>query len=531
MTVLSATIISGILVTYDGNAEHALPLILSVFILAGLFQILLGALKLGSYIQYIPQTVVSGFMSGIGIIILITQLLPAIGYNPVNDPEVIQENMPIAEHILLDKILSVEEKDGLLVLEDFHETVHQAGLVTPQAIQDEAKGLAGSQSKGVIGSLKFVPHAIKNIHPTEITLCLITILIIYLFPRITRLVPSALVAVIGVSAGAVMMGIEYAPITPIQAGFPSFHSEIITEFDITSVFPYVLTAFILSLLGVIDSLLTSLVADNLTKTQHDPNRELIGQGIGNTISAFFSGIPGAGATIRTVVNIQAGGRTRLSGMIAGVLLFVILIALGPMASKIPMAVLSGVLITVGFGVIDYKGLKELLGMRWSDKTVLLTVLLLTVFWQLVYAVVIGLIFAAFIFMKKIADWSADKFTLETFVDLNGHTVALNTVQGPLFFGNTQAFAKVIRTIPTDSKYIIFDLSQLFYLDHSGIYTLEESLEHLIDSHEVYIVGLSAPLQRRLEKMKIIPQVIQPDHVLENFEQLGIEQRTPISKST
>ncbi|HIG06969.1 MAG TPA: STAS domain-containing protein [Methylococcaceae bacterium] len=182
-------------------------------------------------------------------------------------------------------------------------------------------------------------------------------------------------------------------------------------------------------------------------------------------------------------------------------------------------------------MIDYKGLKELLLMRWSDKTVLLTVLLLTVFWQLVYAVVIGLIFAAFIFMKKIADWSADKFTLETFVDLNGHTVALNTVQGPLFFGNTQAFAKIIRTIPTDSKYIIFDLSQLFYLDHSGIYTLEESLEHLIDSHEVYIVGLSAPLQRRLEKMKIIPHLIQPDHVLENFEQLGIEQRTPISKST
>ena len=529
MTVLSATIIGGILVTYDGNAEHALPLILSVFILAGLFQILLGSLKLGSYIQYIPQTVVSGFMSGIGIIILITQLLPAIGYNPVNDPEVIQENLPMAEHILLDKILSVEEEKGLLVLEEFHETIQQADLVTPQAIQDEAKGLAGRQSKGVIGSLKFTPHALKNIHPTEITLCLNTILIIYLFPRITRLVPSALVAVIGVSAAAVMMDIEYTPITPIQAGFPSFHSEIITGFDIIALFPYVLTAFILSLLGVIDSLLTSLVADNLTKTQHDPNRELIGQGIGNTIAAFFSGIPGAGATIRTVVNIQAGGKTRLSGMIAGVFLFIILIALGPMASQIPMAVLSGVLITVGFGVIDYKGLRELPLMRWSDKTVLLTVLLLTVFWQLVYAVAIGLIFAAFIFMKKIADWTAEKFTMETFVDLNGHTVALNTIQGPLFFGNTQAFVKVIRTIPVDSKHIIFDLSQVYYLDHSGIYTLEETLQHLVDSHEVYIVGLNVPLQRRLEKMKIIPQLIQPEHVVESFEQLDIEQHTPLSK--
>ncbi|MDG2365233.1 MAG: sodium-independent anion transporter [Methylococcaceae bacterium] len=101
--------------------------------------------------------------------------------------------------------------------------------------------------------------------------------------------------------------------------------------------------------------------------------------------------------------------------------------------------------------------------------------------------------------------------------------------GPLFFGNTQAFVKVIRTIPVDSKHIIFDLSQVYYLDHSGIYTLEESLQHLVDSHEVYIVGLNVPLQRRLEKMKIIPQLIQPDHVVESFEQLDIEQHTPFSK--
>ena len=206
----------------------------------------------------------------------------------------------------------------------------------------------------------------------------------------------------------------------------------------------------MALLGAIDSLLTSVVADNLTRTRHNSNKELIGQGIGNTIAALFGGLPGAGATIRTVVNIQAGGRTKLSGMIAGVLLLIIILLLGPLASNIPVAVLSGILITVGIGVMDYQGLRDLLKMEYSERTVLISVLLLTVFWQLVYAVAVGLVLAAFVFLKRMSDISSSRVIIN---DLNvAHSqepiwedevliapeirekVIFKHLNGPLFFG-------------------------------------------------------------------------------------------------
>ena len=182
-----------------------------------------------------------------------------------------------------------------------------------------------------------------------------TIFIIYGFKRITTVVPSTLVALIIMSGIAIGFGLNYKPIEEIPSGLPVLQLEIFTKFKLTTITPYVFTGFTLALLGAIDSLLTSIVADNMTKTKHDPNKELIGQGIGNSIASLFGGIPGAGATIRTVVNINSGGKTKLSGMIAGIMLLFILLALGPIASKIPTAVLSGILITVGIGVMDYKG--------------------------------------------------------------------------------------------------------------------------------------------------------------------------------
>ena len=153
--------------------------------------------------------------------------------------------------------------------------------------------------------------------------------------------------------------LDYKPIEEIPSGFPIPNMEIFTSFNLASITPYIFTALTLALLGAIDSLLTSVVADNMTKTKHKPNKELIGQGIGNSIASVFGGIPGAGATIRTVVNINSGGKTKLSGMVAGLMLLVILLGLGPVASKIPAAVLAGILVTVGIGVMDYKGLKAI----------------------------------------------------------------------------------------------------------------------------------------------------------------------------
>jgi len=166
-------------------------------------------------------------------------------------------------------------------------------------------------------------------------LALLTIAIIYGFKRITTAVPSTLVALLIVSGGAFAFGVDYRPIAAIPSGLPLPQWGLFAGFGLDTLTQYIFTAMTLALLGCIDSLLTSVVADNMTKTVHEPNKELVGQGIGNSMGALFGGIPGAGATIRTVVNIKSGGKTRLSGMIAGLLLLFILLAIGPSLPKFP----------------------------------------------------------------------------------------------------------------------------------------------------------------------------------------------------
>ena len=232
-------------------------------------------------------------------------------------------------------------------------------MITPDQILKESQTIAGSEASGVLGAIKVFPRALKNINWLELILSLCTILIIFGFKRITTKIPSTLVALIVMSGIAFGFGLPYRPIEAIPSGLPMPNFGIFTDFSLSSVAPYIFTALTLALLGAIDSLLTSVVADNMTKTRHKPNKELIGQGIGNSIGAIFGGLPGAGATIRTVVNIKAGGKTRISGMIAGIMLFIITISLSDVASQIPAAVLAGILITVGINVMDYKGLKAI----------------------------------------------------------------------------------------------------------------------------------------------------------------------------
>src|SRR5690606_19532569 len=359
MTAVSMVMVASILAMDDGDIEKDLPIILGAFLLAGLMQIGMGLLGLGKYIKYIPYPVVSGFMTAIGIIILITQILPVLGYYPEEDRAYVQGFVPQAEQRLLGRIIDTQIDQDLPVVGNFGQTIEEVKNLGPEAIDKEAMTLAGSEASGVIGSIRALPRALGLIDWLEVALALSTILIIYGFKRVTTAVPSTLVALVLVSGLAFALGLEYRPIQEIPTGLPIPHLEIFSGFSLASLTPFVFTAFTLALLGSIDSLLTSVVADNLTKTKHDSKKELIGQGIGNGLAAIFGGIPGAGATIRTVVNITAGGKTRFSGMVAGLLLLVVLLGLGPVASQIPAAVLSGILVTVGIGVMDYKCLRAI----------------------------------------------------------------------------------------------------------------------------------------------------------------------------
>jgi SulP family sulfate permease len=464
MTAVSMVVIATIIGVHNGSVEKALPYILAVFLLSGIFQIGLGFLGLGKYIKYIPYPVVSGFMTAIGVIILITQILPLIGYDAKKDIELVESYKPMAEQSLLEKILTDETKDGLLVIEDFEQAIDRANKIDRSEIIEEAQNLAKNNSSGVIGTIKAIPRAIGFINWIEVVLAFATIFIIYGFKRITTAVPSTLVALIVVSGVAIGFGIDYISIQQIPNGFPKIQWTLFTDFNLLEILPYIFTALTLSLLGAIDSLLTSVVADNLTKTRHLPNKELIGQGIGNSIGAIFGGLPGAGATIRTVVNIQSGGKTRLSGMIAGIVLLLILLVLSPLASKIPAAVLAGILVTVGIGVMDYKGLNVLSKVPRTEIIIMTVVLLLSVFWNLVYAVGIGLLLACLFFMKKMGDLAKNNSKVglvsnEKEFEINiseksKENVFIKHLNGPLFFGFTSEFVSIANKIPKTASVII-----------------------------------------------------------------------------
>ena len=538
MTAVSMVVIAGIVAANDGDITKALPAILTVFILAGLFQIILGVIGLGKYIRYIPYPVVSGFMTAIGLIILLTQVLPSVGYYPKEDTVFVETFKSQAQEVILKNILTEEAGEKILVLENFEETIKRANKISAADILKESETLAAKETSGALGAIRALPRAIQNINWLELMLALGTIFIIYGFKKITNKVPSTLVALVVMSSVAVGFGLDYRTIQEIPSGIPVPKWEIFTGFSLSNITPYIFTALTLALLGAIDSLLTSVVADNMTKTKHKPNKELIGQGIGNSIAALFGGIPGAGATIRTVVNINAGGKTKLSGMIAGIMLLLVMLGLGPIASKIPAGVLAGILITVGIGVMDYKGLKAIPYLPRdvkigpfklsSEVLIMIVVLLLSTFWNLVYAVGIGLVIASLMFMKKIGDLTAERSNVKTlkeeswadeinFPENLKEKVFIKHIKGPLFFGSTSEFQALSQQIPESAKTVIMRLGRMQYMDQSGLYAMEDMLQDLKKKNiEVLFVNLLQQPRYMMERIDIIPDFIPKEHVFKGF---------------
>lgn len=289
----------------------------------------------------------------------------------------------------------------------------------------------------------------------------------------------------------------------------------------------------LAVLGSIDSLLTSVIADNMTKTKHNSNRELIGQGIGNMMAAAFGGIPGAGATKGTVVNINAGGRTRLSGIIHGLFLLAVLLGLGKLAAHIPLCVLAGLLIPIGFKIVDFKGLKHLAKIPRSDVVVLVLVLLITTFGSLINAVGIGIALACLLFMKNIGDISEKGLEVGKIADLDDSKpwqdeevfyekykdkVIIKHLYGPLFFGFTSYFKDQSKALPSDIEAVIFRMDRVPYIDQSGLYTLEDIIFDLhANNTKVILVGLKEQPRDMLKAIDIIPDLVPEEEVFDKIE--------------
>ena len=453
-----------------------LPVVVEIVILAGLLQIALGLFRVGTYVRYVPYPVISGFMSGIGVIIILQQLFPMLGAEPPSS-----EPLSILNHLHL---------------------------------------LRG------------------NVQWSAVTLSASTIATVFIIPRITKAVPASLVALVALTALAVVLALEVAVIGEIPSGLPSL---VMPSLDFQRLPLLMAAAIQLAFLGAIDSLLTSLVADNRTRTQHDSNRELVGQGLGNIAAGLIGGLPGAGATMRTVVNVEAGGRSRLSGVIHGVFLAAVLLGLSGLVQHVPRAVLAGLLVTVGIGIIDYRGISHLLKVPRSDAFLMLFVLVLTVFTNLIVAVTAGLIVASFVFMKKISDITERQTTLTpvadepwadelTIPDTIRDKLFIKHVDGPLFFGFATQFLEIARQVAARSRLLVLRMDRISYMDQTGVYALKDALTRLNAAGvRVLVVGVSVAHLDLLEKLQVIPAVVPESDVFSDFDALkkaladGIEE--------
>ena len=467
MTVVTAATVAGF-VAITGDEGISLASLIVAFVLAGVFQILMGVLKIGSLIKYIPYPVISGFMSGIGVIIILVQLFPAIG------------------------------------------------LPSPGSTLEVVKTIGGAISDTNYWALMYTA---------------ITIAIIYLFPRITKAVPSTLVALLAVTGLSLFLGKEVPLIGDIPQGFPPLHLDAFTMIPPDLYIRIIEAALTLAALGAIDSLLTSVIADNVTKTKHNSNQELVGQGVGNAVTGLFGGIPGAGATMRTLVNIRSGGRNHVSGMIHALVLLAILLGLGAYAALIPKSVLAGILITVGIGILDYKGFRHINKVPRADAAVMIIVLIVTVFFDLLIAVGAGLVLSSILFMKKMGDISEEQTQMTDIgasMGTNGlveripeklkNRIIVKSVDGPLFFGFASGFQNRITSLK-EPGFVILRMEKVPFIDQTGLYALEEAILSLEQKGiEVMFVGLQKQPRAMLERIRLIPALIDEQHIFPDLEQ-------------
>ena len=470
MTIVAA----GIIAKAGIDTDSGIAMIIVTFALAGLFQIAFGFIKVAQYVKYISYPVLSGFMGGIGIIIILFQWHSFFG-----------EKTP-------GKVLDI---------------------------------------------ISHLPDPIIHHHWSAIILGVVTLFLIYTIPLISKKIPAGLIALtLGTLASLALKEYSFIgdwhfdTIGNIPNQLPEIQLGFLESFDYSQLSVVIVSALTLAGLGTIDTLLTSVVADNITKTKHNGNRELMGQGLGNLVTALFGGIPGAGSTTGTVSNINSNGTTNLSGIFKGVFLLIVLLGLGKYLSIVPKPVLSALLISVGIGIIDFKGIKRLIKIKNSDTLVLILVISLTVFADLLVAVGVGMVLSSFFFMQRmgeIVEEQSKKGNLsEVEKKLKVPEAIKNRVfnyelDGPLFYGFSDQFKAQAEAIK-DKDAVIINMSHVPYIDASGIYVLEEVISGFKSKNiEVVLVGVKDHIFKQFEDLEVIPNTL-PEENAYNSVRAGVK---------
>ena len=455
MTVVMTTIVASLTAA---DPEQGLAMAFTVVMLAGIFQIIFGVFKLGKYITLMPYSVISGFMSGIGVILIVLQIAPFLGHP------------------------------------------------TPKG--------------GVLGTIQALPELFSKINPNELFLGSLALAIIFLMPsQWKRFCPPQLLAlIVGTVVAVLFFGDDnIRVIGQIPVGLPSLQLPTFTPVLATKILA---EAFMLAILGCIDTLLTAVIADSLTRTEHDSNKELIGQGIGNLVSGLCGGLPGAGATMGTVVNIQTGAQTALSGMTRALVLLVIVLGLAPLMQPIPMAVLAGIAIKVGIDILDWSFLKRAHVVSIRAALIMYGVLALTVFVDLIVAVFVGVFIANILTIERLSALQSKEVKTITDADdaihlspeekellnqANGQ-VLLFYLSGPMIFGVAKAIAREHAAMGNVGA-IILDLTDVPMLGVTACLAIENMvLEALEKGRLVYIVGAAGATRNRLQRFGVLDRL-------------------------
>lgn len=438
-------------------------LVFTAVILGGGLQILLGLSGVGQYIALIPYPVISGFMSGIGAIIIILQAGPLVG------------------HV--------------------------------------------AHSGGVLATLAMLPSFFADPVVDALVLGVVSLAIVYGTPeRVGKIVPPPLLALLAGTVLGVFVFPGASVIGPIPTSFPM---PVLPILHLDAVKMVIEEAIVLAMLGSIDSLLTSLVCDNMTRTRHDSNRELIGQGIGNAVAGLFGGLPGAGATMRSVINIRTGGRTPISGVFHAVVLLAVLLGLGPLAERIPLAVLAGILVKVGVDIIDWRFLKHVLQAPRADVTIMLVVCAMTVLADLIMAVAVGLVLASVLFVKRMADLELmnlrvitgqtgeSPLTEEEAQVLGRHEgkIILIHIDGPMSFGSAKNMVRRLEGVARWGSFrvVVLDLSDVPAIDGTAALAVEDMIRMAQAHHQhLVLVGTQPVVTKVLEGLGVL-RLLPSDH--------------------
>ena len=448
-----AVAVAVIVTTHADNLAAAFTIV----IMAGVIQILLGVARIGRFVAYTPYSVISGFMSGIGIIIILLQTLPFLG--------------------------------------------------------------ASIAQGGPLGAVQSWPDAINDVNFHALAIAAVALGVGILWPeQLKKFLPASLAALIAGTLVGVLWLTNAPVIGDVPIGLPSL---MLPDYSLDILASAVQPALIIALLGSIDSLLTSLVADSMTRTRHNPNRELVGQGIGNTIAGFIGGLPGAGATLGTVVNIRAGGRTQVSGVIRAAILLALVLGLGRYVEAIPHAVLAGILVKVGWDIIDWRFITRVHRVQREHLLVMVITMGLTVFLDLVTAVAIGLIAAMMASARQFERLELDSVISvplldRTFlvskeeadkVDPYSARVGLVSLRGSFSVASANKLITTISLDIRDHEVVILDFTDTVYMDDSAALVVEQMIDVATDEDTGCIVmGLEGMPETTLKALNVLKDV-------------------------